>query len=75
MLRTIKNIFKPEKIVLSDGQEIQPPKSIVPYIIIGLVLSGVITVIDKKTKFDGFNLFAILIVVVMFILTIWAILY
>ena len=39
MLKAIKNIFKPEKIVLSDGQEIQPPKSIVPYVIIGLVIS------------------------------------
>jgi len=43
MLRAIKNIFKPEKIVLSDGQEIQPPKSIVPYIIIGLVIAVVIS--------------------------------
>lgn len=43
MLRAIKNIFKPEKIVLNDGQEIQPPKSIVPYIIIGLVLAVVIS--------------------------------
>ena len=39
MLKAIKNIFKPEKIVLSDGQEIQPPKSIIPYVIIGLVIS------------------------------------
>lgn len=43
MLRAIKNIFKPEKIVLSDGQEIQPPKSIVPYIIIGLIIAVVIS--------------------------------
>lgn len=43
MLRAIKNIFKPEKIVLSDGQEVQPPKSIVPYIIIGLVIAVVIS--------------------------------
>ena len=42
MLRAIKNIFKPEKIVLSDGQEIQPPKSIVPYIIIGLIIAVVL---------------------------------
>ena len=61
MLRTIKNIFKPEKIVLSDGQEIQPPKSIVPYIIIGLVIAVVIaadvtgfslsTVIERGDQF------------------------
>lgn len=36
MIKAIKNIFKPEKIVLTDGKEIQPPKSILPYIIIGL---------------------------------------
>ena len=61
MLRVIKNIFKPEKIVLSDGQEIQPPKSIVPYIIIGLVIAVVIaadvtgfslsTVIERGDQF------------------------
>lgn len=33
MLKAIKNIFKPEKIVLNDGREIQPPKSVLPYII------------------------------------------
>ncbi len=61
MLRAIKNIFKPEKIVLSDGQEIQPPKSIVPYIIIGLAIAVVIaadvtgfslsTVIERGNQF------------------------
>lgn len=61
MLRAIKNIFKPEKIVLSDGQEVQPPKSIVPYIIIGLVIAVVIaaditgfsfsTVIERGNQF------------------------
>ena len=44
MLKAIKNIFKPEKIVLNDGREIQPPKSIIPYVIIGLVIAMYISV-------------------------------
>ena len=49
--------------------------SIIVSIIIGLVLSDAITIVDQKTNFDAFNLFAVLIVVVMGILTVWAILY
>ena len=37
MISAIKNIFKPEKIVLNNNKEIQPPKSIVPYIIMALM--------------------------------------
>ncbi len=42
MIEAIKNIFKPEKIVLNNKKEIQPPKSVVPYIVIGVVISMVI---------------------------------
>lgn len=55
MLKAIKNIFKPEKIVLSDGQEVQPPKSIVPYIIIGLVIA-----IALAANVTGFSLSTVL---------------
>ncbi len=41
MVQAIKNIFKPEKLVLKDGKEVQPPKSIVPYVVIGLVIAVV----------------------------------
>lgn len=55
MLKAIKNMFKPEKIVLSDGQEVQPPKSIVPYIIIGLVIA-----IALAANVTGFSLSTVL---------------
>ena len=61
MLKAIKNIFKPEKIVLNDGREIQPPKSVLPYIIIGLVISVLVacdvtgfslsTIIERGSEF------------------------
>lgn len=38
MINAIKNIFKPEKIVLRDGREIEPPSTKTPYIVIGLVI-------------------------------------
>ncbi|MEG3040954.1 MAG: phosphonate ABC transporter, permease protein PhnE, partial [Clostridium sp.] len=50
MVQAIKNIFKPEKIVLKDGREIQPPKSVVPYVIIGLVVA--IFISAQITGFD-----------------------
>ena len=34
MLDKIKNIFKPKKIILSDGREIQPPTPIAPFVIL-----------------------------------------
>ena len=37
MLGTIKNIFKPEKIVLNNGKEIQPKNSVKPFVIIVLI--------------------------------------
>ena len=43
MIKAIKNIFSPEKIILNDGQEVQPPKSIIPYVIIGLVVAILIS--------------------------------
>ena len=56
MLKAIKNIFKPEKIVLSDGQEIQPPKSIVPYVIIGLVISILETALEQLPTLPSLSL-------------------
>lgn len=50
MFRAIKNIFKPEKIVLSDGKEIQPPKPLAPYIVIGLIIA-----IAVALKLTGFS--------------------
>ena len=44
MLKAIKNIFVPEKIVLSDGKEIQPPKPLTPYIVIGLIFAIAISI-------------------------------
>ncbi len=51
MIKAIKNIFKPEKIILTDGQEIQPPKSITPYILIGLAVA-----IFLAVQITGFSL-------------------
>ena len=42
MLGKIKNIFKPEKIVLSNGKEIQPKASVAPFVIIGLLLALIV---------------------------------
>ena len=42
MLGTIKNIFKPEKIVLNNGKEIQPKTSVTPFVIIGLTLALIV---------------------------------
>nr|WP_294493195.1 phosphonate ABC transporter, permease protein PhnE [uncultured Anaerosporobacter sp.] len=44
MFRAIKNIFVPEKIVLSDGKEIKPPMPVTPYIIIGLLVAVYISI-------------------------------
>lgn len=55
MIRFIKNIFKPEKIALSDGREIQPPKSIIPYIIIGFIIA-----ISAAAKITGFSISTLL---------------
>lgn len=41
MVQAIKNIFKPGKLVLKDGKEVQPPKSITPYVVIGLIIAVV----------------------------------
>lgn len=51
MLKAIKSIFVPEKIVLSDGKEIQPPKPLAPYVIIGLFVAILIS-----NHVTGFNL-------------------
>lgn len=50
MVKAIKNIFKPEKLVLKDGKEVQPPKSMVPYVVIGLVIAVVVAA--NITGFD-----------------------
>ena len=41
-MESIKNIFKPKKIVLNDGKEIQPPVSITPFVIVGLLIALII---------------------------------
>ncbi len=52
MMKAIKNIFSPEKIVLNDGQEVQPPRSIIPYVIIGLIIAIVISGDVTGFKFE-----------------------
>ena len=42
MLGKIKNIFKPEKIILKNGKEVQPKASVAPFVIIGLFLSLIV---------------------------------
>ena len=51
MLDKIKNIFKPKKIVLENGKEIQPPMPIAPFIIIGLVIALI-----RAGKVTGFEI-------------------
>ena len=50
MIKAIKNIFNPEKITLADGREVKPPKSMTPYIIIGLLV--LIYLSAQVTGFD-----------------------
>ncbi len=50
MIKAIKNIFKPEEIELTNGQVVQPPKSVVPYVIIGLLVA--IYISSSVTGFD-----------------------
>lgn len=38
-MKGIKNIFKPKKITLENGKEIQPPRPIAPFVVIGLVIA------------------------------------
>lgn len=56
MVQAIKNIFKPEKIVLKDGKEITPPMPVAPYIVIGLIVAVVFA--GKITGFDFGKLFS-----------------
>ncbi|MBE6049104.1 MAG: ABC transporter permease subunit [Clostridium sp.] len=35
-MNILKNIFKPEKLSLSNGKQVQPPKSKMPYIILAI---------------------------------------
>lgn len=50
MVKAIKNIFKPENIILENGKEVKPPRSIVPYVIIGLLISVIVA-----AQITGFN--------------------
>ena len=43
MLEKMKSIFKPKKIVLNDGREVQPPTPIAPLVIIGLVIAIIVS--------------------------------
>ena len=51
MLGKIKNIFKPEKIVLNNGKEIQPKTSVTPFVIIGLIVGIPVIVEFAKTGY------------------------
>lgn len=51
-MKFIKNMFKPEKITLTNGKEIEPPKSKMPYIIMGLVAAIVISAQVTGFKFS-----------------------
>ena len=55
MFREIKNIFKPEKIVLSNGKEIQPKASVASFVIIGLIIALIFA-----GNVTGFNFEAII---------------
>lgn len=46
----IKSLFKPKEITLTNGTKVQPPRSMTPYIIIGLILALVATF-----EVTGFN--------------------
>lgn len=52
MLEKIKSIFKPKKIVLKDGKEIQPPTPIAPFVVIALVLALVVAGNVTGFKFE-----------------------
>ena len=52
MLGKIKSIFKPKKIVLRDGKEIQPPTPIAPFVVIALVLALVFSGNVTGFKFE-----------------------
>ena len=55
MVQAIKNIFKPKKIVLQDGREIQPPRSVVPYVVIGLAIAIAISAEVTGFKFSNIS--------------------
>ncbi len=42
-MSNIKNLIKPEKIILSNGQEVQPPRSKTPFIVMGFIIALLIT--------------------------------
>ena len=64
MLGKIKNIFKPEKIILNNGKEVQPKASVAPFVIIGLFLSlivaGDVTGFNFKTIMKRGNQFFVI---------------
>ncbi|HAX72385.1 MAG TPA: phosphonate ABC transporter, permease protein PhnE [Firmicutes bacterium] len=38
-MNVIKNIFKPQKITLDNGKEIQPPRPMAPFVVIGFIIA------------------------------------
>lgn len=64
MFKAIKNMFKPEKIVLECGKEVQPPRPLAPYIVIGLIIAVAIAVnvtgFSLSTLFDRGNQFFVI---------------
>lgn len=57
-------MFKPEKIVLECGKEVQPPRPLAPYIVIGLIIAVAIAVnvtgFSLSTLFDRGNQFFVI---------------
>lgn len=51
-MEAIKKNFRPKKIVLSDGKEVQPPMPITPFILIGLAIVLVIAAQVTGFKFS-----------------------
>ena len=38
-MKRMRDLFQPKKITLDNGKEIQPPRSVAPFILIGLALA------------------------------------
>ena len=67
-MNKIKDLFKPKKITLENGKEIQPPRSIAPFILIGLAIAlwgaATITGFDFNTLMRRGNQFFIIYMII-----------
>lgn len=50
-MNKLKNLISPEKIILNNGKEIQPPMSKLPFILVGLII-----VVIASAELTGFNM-------------------